>query len=391
MNWWYGVSSEYDSLSGTSQAAPYVAGAAARAWAVNPTMTNAAMETLLRNSGDVLSERGAFAVDPGVGASYVHLGYNMPIAQFTGGNAPFCWPYETSNFTPDNAMVSTRYVDVADAMYRGALTVVVQDASNGLPLEGAVVKAINGSGITRATVKVGRTDYLGTDILDLPAGETMKLAVSKSGYTSGYQAFGWEYADPGAYYGYSATHMYVGVPPTQGITVVVNWAWDVYDKDLGLFIFTPQFADPANHSEPIIGFEAHSWEPDAVQGTLAGAPYVFLRHEGSYFDMIPMEAITIGKKPGYNYPYYPGDYWVLLTDSYAADGSSLNAADPLIRIWNSGVIKAFWGGMIGNDCVIGCQDSWLAGRVYKNGSTTAYEEKTPFFCRYEQLSWPYIP
>jgi len=279
-------------------------------------------------------------------------------------------------------------------MNRGAITVVVQDATNGLPLEGAYVKAISlSTGATRGTVKIGRYDYFGTDILDLPGFETEKFMVSKSGYTSGYQTFAYEFAGPGDYYGSSASHMYVGVPTTQGITVVVNWSWPDFDYDLGLFVFEPQFADPANHNEAIVGFERNVWEPNAQMGTLAGAPYMALRHEGSYYDAIPMESVTIGKKPGYNYPYYPGDYWVLLTDSYPifADGTSLNEANPMVRIWNGGVLKTTWYGMNTYSCTIGSQNGWLAGRIYKSGSTTAYEEKTPFFCRYEHLSWPYIP
>jgi len=185
--------------------------------------------------------------------------------------------------------------------------------------------------------------------------------------------------------------MYVGVPPTQGITVVANWSWLYFNRDLGLFVFTPQNPDPTIHTEPIIGFEKYTWEPNAVQGTLAGAPYASLRHEGSNFDMIPMEAITIGKKPGYNYPYYPGDYWVLLQDSYATSGLSLNEANPLIRIWNGGALKATWWGMSSNDCLVGSQTAWLAGRIYKSGTTTAYEEKTPFFCRWNSAAWPYTP
>jgi hypothetical protein len=391
LNWWGLASSEYDSLSGTSQAAPYVAGAAARAWAANPTMTNADIEDLLKTSGDPLDQRSAFIVDPGVSSPYVHGGYGMPSTEYTGGNAPFCWPHQYANFTAQDTMINTRYVDVAEAMNRGALTVVVQDATNGLPLEGAVVKAISPTGVTRSTVKVGRSDVGGTDILDLPANEVERLTVSKSGYTSGSQTFAYEFADPGAYYGYNGSWMYVGVPPTQGITVVANWAWPDYYYDLGLFVFTPQDPDPSIHTEPIIGFRKFGWEPNAVQGTLAGAPYVFLRHEGSYYDILPVESITIGKKPGYNYPYYPGDYWVLLQDSYSTNGASLNAADPLIRIWNGGVLKATWWGMVTGTCAVGTQDAWLAGRIYKSGSTTAYEEKTPFFCRWDSAAWPYIP
>ena len=397
MNWRDGVFTGYDKLSGTSQAAPYVAGAAARAWAANPTMTNADIEDLLKTSGDPLDERSYFKVDPGVNIAYVDDGYNMPAAQYTGGNAPFCWPRDYGAFTAAEGMEATRYVDVAEAMNRGAVTVFVQDATNGFPLEGAVVKAISPTGVTRATVKVGRTDYDGTDILDLPANEAEKFMVSKSGYTSGYQTFAVNVTDPGAYYGYSASRMYVGVPPTQGITVVVNWAWPEVDYDLGLFVFQPENADPANHNEAIVGYKNKTWEPDAQMGTLTGAPFMALRHEGIYNDNIPMESITIGKKPGYNYPYYPGDYGILLTDSYSAStGAGLNNADPLIRIWNGGVLKATWWGMMINSCTTdptspGKGNAWLAGRIYKNGSTTAYEEKTPFFCGWEDDAWPYIP
>jgi hypothetical protein len=392
MNWYYGIYSGYDSLNGTSQAAPYVAGAAARAWSIYPTMTKADIEDLLKSTGDNLDERGSFVVDPGVTVSYVDDGYNIPAAEYSGGNAPYCWPHQFGNYGADQNMHNTRYVDVAEAMNRGALTVVVQDGTNGLPLEGAYVKAVSFStGSTRGTVKIGRYDYYGTDILDLPAYETEKLMVSKSGYTYGYQTFAYEYADPGLYYGYDASHMYVGVPTTQGISVVVNWTWPDYILDLGLFVFQPEFIDPTNHNEAIVGFEKYGWEPNAQMGTLVGAPYMAFRHEGSYYDAIPMESITIGKKPGYNYPYYPGDYWVMLQDSYYTSGKALNDADPLVRIWNGGVLKATWYGMLSNTCSIGTQDAWLAGRIYKSGTTTAYEEKTPFFCRWDQAAWPYIP
>jgi hypothetical protein len=394
MNWWYGVYDGYDVLSGTSQATPYVAGAAARAWSVNPTLTNTDMEDLLKTSGDSIGDRSYLLVDPGVEAAYVDDGYNMPAAQYTGGNAPYCWPHQYANFGADQTMINTRYVDVAEAMNRGAVTVFVQDATNGMPLEGAYVKAVSlSTGVTRGTVKVGRYDFYGTDILNLPALEVQKFMVSKSGYTYGYQTFTTEWADPGKYYGYYSSWMYVGVPTTQGISVVVNWNWNYYDLDLGLFVFQPEFTDPANHNEAVVGFKHKSWEPEAQMGTLVGAPYMALRHEGSYYDAIPMESITIGKKPGYNFPYYPGNYGVILTDSYGAStGLALNQTDPVLRIWNGGVLKATWNGMRYNSCTTSpIQSVWAAGRIYKNGSTTAYEEKTPFTCAFDQAGWPYVP
>lgn len=56
----YGRSEGYDIGSGTSMASPYVAGAAALVWSVNPNATNAQVRTKLQSSADKIAGTGSY-------------------------------------------------------------------------------------------------------------------------------------------------------------------------------------------------------------------------------------------------------------------------------------------------------------------------------------------
>jgi hypothetical protein len=70
------------------------------------------------------------------------LKYGVPFDNTGDGKpdlimAPFCWPKVDGVFTTDQDMTGTVYLNVADAMDRGALWTEIKDASNGQPLDKA--------------------------------------------------------------------------------------------------------------------------------------------------------------------------------------------------------------------------------------------------------------
>ncbi len=55
---YYGYGQGYDYLQGTSQATPYVSGLAALIWAMNPTLTPAAVQNIIEQTADDLGDKG---------------------------------------------------------------------------------------------------------------------------------------------------------------------------------------------------------------------------------------------------------------------------------------------------------------------------------------------
>jgi len=78
--WWsngngYGVAGQYYFLGGTSMAAPHVAGIAALMMQVNPALTQAEVESILRATADLIPFSGSkYVVDPNVGLTIVEWG-----------------------------------------------------------------------------------------------------------------------------------------------------------------------------------------------------------------------------------------------------------------------------------------------------------------------------
>lgn len=270
MNMFEGVAVNYDYFNGTSMAAAFVAGAAARTWTVASTLTNVQLhdrlldeehsQVLLEMDEDyrlvVDTDTGLDEdniLDPRDGTGMVereatHLqntGYydtatGEPIfsedLDFDGFNEstprmPFCWPNNEAPFSDQiNDMSNTRYLNVAKAMERGALMAEATDAHTGLPLVGATVSAVTITGTTvsvkRSAVVTRETGWAMLNNLPTDSSGSVQygLSVTKTGYTSGAVIFD---RDIPILPGEINNDLYnmVSVPPytTTNLTLVANW------------------------------------------------------------------------------------------------------------------------------------------------------------------------
>jgi hypothetical protein len=221
-----GVAARYDYLSGTSMAAAFVSGAAARAWGYKPLLNNLDIAGYVKETGN-------------------------PIYAEAGDPATVCWP---------DSMADATDVNVAAALERGGLVAEGIDAVTGLPLVGATIQALQGTAVKASAVLTSVTTtfpydpevYLSfpsaVDLINLPYGLTT-LKVNKAGYTAtATNAFvggsgnpdgtidtidtissdtpGWLYA------GYAA------VPPKNARFTAVS-AWDVWGNPLTLTTSLP--------------------------------------------------------------------------------------------------------------------------------------------------------
>ena len=305
MNYQFGVPAGYGVMSGTSQAAAFVSGAASRVWGVYPTMTVVQMKTRLINSGtsleavDTLNGNG-LVTDLGnslLGSFDPNQGFNNPsdytVPYGTPFNpvddsqspttvlAPFCWPTTTSGppvFTAMQDMSGASYLNVASAMNRVAFWVTALDGSSGIPLAGAVVTAKVGTAVkATATVPAGLTRDqpdvalinvpLNSDALFTPQNATFTLQISKTGYTNSAQTFDTVSVVASSQDGAFITDPYsrVSLLPSTLIQAVVDWNppagfdyTDTITKPLPLFpdldavLFLPSNVGPTS-SGAVVG------------------------------------------------------------------------------------------------------------------------------------------
>ena len=287
MNYQYGMPANYGVMSGTSQAAAFVSGAASRVWGVYPTMTNAKVKIQLQKSGTALNlvtDLGAgssFDANRGFGndSNYTYP-YGTPInpddpAQApTMVLAPFCWPDTVSGplFTSMQDMSNATYLNVASAMNRVAFWVTALDGSSGMPLAGASVQALGigtttkvvaivPAGLTRnspnvALINVPLKTSTNLDGSISPADTTFNLQISKTGYTTSFQTFNSIDVDP-SLAGTFITDPYsrVSLLPSTIIQAVVDWNapqdFDYTDPDavfpdLAAVLFLPNAATSNN-------------------------------------------------------------------------------------------------------------------------------------------------
>lgn len=315
----------YGLYDGTSMSAPHVAGAAARAWSVFPLYTNVQIAQRLWETGEPPGDLWLAATDPNLtdaSLGYAGGGYL--------GEAPFCWPDGSKG--SDYSMEGARYLNVARAMDRGALLVMAVDATNGMPLQNAVVYAYDAARNALRDRAIVSRDSSRVILINLPGdGADYNILLNKSYYTYGSVWIGHAYNVAG--YVNTAGSLWVGVPRKGKITAVANWGKDI---DLDLYLWLPNFSSPGG----VVGYKRNpglglnEWE-----GDLSDYPRARWNREGGSRDWMGMESVSIALRPGYSsLPYYnqtPSDaYHFLLHDM---EGGGLNGY-VILRLWANGKI-----------------------------------------------------
>jgi len=239
-----------------------------------------------------------------------------------------CWPTGNS--------VSMNDLNVAAAMERGGIVGQVFNAANGLPLTGARVTAYQGIALKGFG---GLVDELGSElfrIINVPASltstTTLTLKVTKTGFTTGAQAFGTIDTAPGAQVGLPR----VSVPKNLHWWFVTEWTGESgpgvpYEFDQ--YVYLPFLApiQCAVGKEGLCGL-----------GSLVVAPFVQAMHDGG-----PLTASTSMESSALRRPLYSTTtgltpYEVFL-DSYDDTNGAVNFQDSsgaLTRVWLNGVLKA---------------------------------------------------
>jgi len=352
MQTYYGNNTRYDWMNGTSMAAPFVAGSAARRWGYKPAATNSAIGLAVKESGWEIN-----ADD-------------------------WCWPATMSGI---------HFVNVADLLDRGAIYANAFDSSTGLPLDGATIQAyqgatLRGSGVLTPDTWTEPGDPMPSrvymwfndiaSIINLPVGTGYEARINKTGYTASPQT-AYRHAGDEIYGGDWHWWGRTGVPPMSGnFDAVLGWWWMVdFDgeygivnepsiSDLDLDIWLPAVPNPLDPGQPapfIVGSEGNAFgylEGDSY-GAMTAFPFARWLRDGGSWD-VRLEDSLIRKRLAHGtlaantaLPYYPGDYEIMATDW----GQTINHDDddgttpeiplmgvyfvPHLYIWKDGLIKKF--------------------------------------------------
>jgi subtilisin family serine protease len=329
LNYNEGVPAQYASMSGTSTATPFVAAAAARTWATAPFTTNTNAQ---------------------IGARLASTGYSL-----NADNT--CWPTGTT----------TKGLDVAAAMNRGALTWFLYNANNGLALVGATGQlftpptplpgnVLKGTGVVDGLSGIYSSARL--TIINVPAGWPYVFKVSRAGFTATPQWLGWYIGIGGGSYT-GGFNFRDAIPPlSSNFDIVASWYADGADLDMYTFLPTTNSVLPQNR---VVGFTFNgTLNPLPPPDNLTGSPYARWVRDGGAADFVPLEITRIKPWPAnMNWVYYGGNYYVALTDYQSATlGQSLPYL-PTINVWKNGVIKhrALY------NCPSGAQDWWVAIKI----------------------------
>jgi subtilisin family serine protease len=362
MNYYYGYYTGYDYMSGTSQAAPFVAATAARVWGANPTFNAGAVAFQVANNADAAT----YAVDEDVTAGHETIGFD---ASGYAGDAPFCWPNTDGTYTTNETMTGSYRVNMAEAMQRGGFAFYAFDATTGLPLSGVYVRANHmTTGLVRDTaITTTASPYVA--LINLKEFEPYNIYVSKSGFTYGYQKIITGMVAPSGSIGFLDRDSYIGLATSSSkyIHAITNWNEYYFGDE---WLFTPS---NANTTQYMIG----KYDPGNIYyndliatGSLGIEPYAKVRFDGSdlFTNYLPIEAVTILRKPGYNRPYFTSSS----ADPYelfhsASSYTSLNNSYPITRIWNNGrIISTIYQ----NDLCSSGENWWKSAEIYASAGVT---------------------
>jgi subtilisin family serine protease len=364
LNYYEGVAPQYDDLSGTSMATPFVAAAAARRWGYKSTETNAN----IRN--DLVTDYTYYANGDGT-----------------------CWPVE-NNETP--------IVSVATLLDRGAAYGYVENAIAGIPLPNAQIQAYLGTALQGSgSVPSATSAY--TEIINLPDTYPYTFKVNMSGYTNGPQPAFQHASTYVVYGGYWNGIGIAAIPPkSANFDVVTGW-WEnqryvnqpsLFDLDMNVWL--PSVPNPLDSGQPssfIVGMEgnAFGYLENDPSGTLNAFPFATLDREGGYMDDMPFEDVTILARQAHSplaansaLPYYPGTYDIQVTDygqTIDHDNNSSTPEIPLmgvylqpyVYIWKDGTVKLFVAQNGGYQVNAGdaCNSAWWDAATITSSTTGA--------------------
>jgi subtilisin family serine protease len=369
LNYYYGIAPQYDKLSGTSMATPFVAAAAARRWGYKSTETNAQLRDDL--------------------TTYIS---NEAIGDGS------CWPAE-NNKTP--------FVNVAALLDRGAASGYIYNAQTGVPLLNAQLQAYLGTAL-QGSGTLSTIDTAYTEIINLPDTYPYTFKVNASGYTNGSQP-AFQHANTNVVYG----GWWMGVGRTAipaksaNFDVVTGWFRyitdyannpSLYDLDMNVWLpSTPNPLDAGQVAPFIVGMEGNAFgylENDPT-GTLNAFPFATLQREGGYMDDLPFEDVTVMARQAHSplaansaLPYYPGTYDIQVTDygqTIDQDNDSSTPEIPLmgvfmqpyVYIWKDGAVKLYVIQNGGNPVSPGaaCNSRWWDAATITSGvsGTATYQ------------------
>jgi subtilisin family serine protease len=369
MNDFYGVYTRYDSLDGTSMAAPYISAAAARRWGYKPLETN-----------------------DQIGYDVINTGPWQTVDYLSDGA---CWP---------TSMDGKYQLNVAALLDRGAASAYAYDAAVGTSLNGATLTLHHwtGTGVSAALNSGVVTPYIHksypwesdptrvytwyssyVDFINVPVDcggyWNYTAKVNKAGYTASPQGlWWWNDVCPGSW----AFLGNANVPPKSGnFDVVTTWFGYNYnadtDADLDLNVWLPYIPNgfngqPANF---MVGLEGSTYGEVEPNGGMTYFPYARLKRDGgsALGDWLYVEDITVrnrsvahdGLVANAGLPYYPGTYTVNLTDhGQNSSGFPLLGGDawsPYVFIWKDGVIKwVTWNS---------CNNHWWGALTITSGAS----------------------
>jgi subtilisin family serine protease len=323
----------YGAMSGTSMAAPFVAGVTARVWSVNPLFTNVQIAERLTGGG---TSPQPVWVAPANGP--------LDIDQDGTPEIGYCWDpaWATKGGTSGRTLPSLAQASASFGMQRGETIAYIYDAANGNALPpGTVLQVYQGAALKgQSTMTSLGQQY--AFVSNLPWSTTpYTLKVSKSGYTSGAQAFGTINLNPG--WVYDGYYTDLAIPRlSANRTFVTNWP-SSGDVDQHLLLPPDKPFDVGTDFGPSKTRLASSGEFGS--GTLAAHPYARYVADSHYTYYGSHEATAVRAL----YPTTAGPYRLFNRDYSSGDDLSYglrhgsygySPVGPVTRLWQGGAIKA---------------------------------------------------